>query len=314
MKRTAYPAILLLSFGVLLATTLPSGYETSISVRSSGGVAEYFDQAGLVKRVNVELYKSAVTTLAAVTATGCATSYVAPVVGTVICVIGVVGTLAAGLAGAWISLFGRDVNPTSVDALIHNYPWVPGMSTLTQLSGNYTGTPLLVAYHPCSDLPGCHELHYSNRLDPSQNTVHQLRVTPRTSLSKRQGEDAQEANDGGLYGHYEFYNDNGGDEDALAHDGNFPKNLEAQANDPLFSNQGAYCFNIKDGSDGGKYAAGGFLVLQQGGITIPNQPGEDQSWLNQCNGAEGAQNPTGTKNAAGTIIVSLAMNWPRDFN
>lgn len=115
----------------------------------------------------------------------------------------------ASLAGVYRGLFGRDVSdPRLPSQLIHYYPQAEGSTTLQQVYNAYNGTRLLVAHSDCYG-PGCHEVHYSHKLNKAgYNVIHTFTASPRyggnSTLARRDKDRSASGHDDGLYGVYNF--------------------------------------------------------------------------------------------------------------
>lgn len=225
--------------------------------------------------------------MAACAAAGAAAYQGHVVTAALLCVLPLVVTFAAALTSLWKALFRRESTDLAQSlGFIHLYPGTENNPTIQQLEGNFTNRPLLVGYHNCTDL-GCHNLYYSNRMspDPQVDVIHQLSTRPRKAADndKLRVRSDENWHDGNVYGHYEFHNKNRGTDGLFSEDANFPQDLADAANQKTFAHQGAWCFNIEDGTDNRNYASTGYLVVQEGGISIPNQDGESDAWLYECN-------------------------------
>lgn len=239
------------------------------------------------------MFATAITSLGAISHLACAAD-IEPVTKAAICAIAVIGTVVAAFSGVFRALFGGGGSkdnfltlgdPRLPSRLVHHFPQIEGLTTLSQIYSNYSGTPILVANSPCYD-PGCHEVYYSSRLHSTTGKIlHKLSVVPRrlpSDLTKTKRQDEQASGQQqDLYGDYLFINDNPTDEKAEGYDGDFPANMERASDMDIFANTGIFCFNIEDMDDGGQYGSAGYLSLSE-----PNpfqDPDNEDAYINQCN-------------------------------
>ncbi|KAI9826692.1 MAG: hypothetical protein M1819_007326 [Sarea resinae] len=294
MQHIHLPAFLaaLLSLTVVIGAVAIPVPESSVSLRSTGAVAEHFDQGELVKRVSLALVAKALGTLGAITYTACQAPIV-PQVQATICAVAVVASLVGALATLYRGLNNRDEyaptpywsNATGVP-IIHYYPGhVGGASVLSQLKQKYAGTPLLVSHHDCYTT-SCFQVHYSNKNHTDGGLIHKLSVSPRRlSTSKRQSDENESgsaSSDGSeVYGDYVFTNTNEADEHAFGYDGDFPTNLETQVGQNSdFTNQGYICFDVEDADDSDRISSTGYLALSQDEQI--SDPDDEQSYMSTC--------------------------------
>ncbi|KAH7371799.1 hypothetical protein BKA64DRAFT_649474 [Cadophora sp. MPI-SDFR-AT-0126] len=295
------PVSLLCLAGLGMILAAPTTSSTSLAIREASPVAEYFDQADLIKRVNLGLFSLVLTTFGTIANTAC-TVDVEPTSKTIICGIAIGGAAIALLAGTFRALQPnnngkrdldiRGIDPKTPQALISHFPHGgPGLSPTVQMLANFSagdGAPILAAYHDCYE-PGCFNLFYQNRNTKGGKNVHH--ISPRTAdaSNKFKRQDNQEsANEGtgtgSLWADYLYHDENINDEIAEGNDGGIIDHIENDMNgNDEWSQTGIHCFDLVDNDDGGARSTGGYMSLNND--TPYQDPDNEDSYISQCENA-----------------------------